>query len=305
MASKVRLSVCLNSGVRRGQPEAVIVTPAETEAILTAAANKLRLKKKDVGRARMFVWSTGAELARHTSVAGVVSNGDLIALSLGEAFLGPGGGSRCGERKTASVDSADGSDGCERMPAPPPPPPSLSSHWLRWERREGAGSLAVVEWSDAASMNATLGRMSTLLEHPRLCSLETGELVGHNLQRTLPSSKYLGHNLYAPTLLEFEQLACIAAAAHAREPGGDASPHAGHVKTETLINAADLSGVTSGATAVEHGASAAERAFLETWRKHGAPQVVISFVSGELATLRHELCHESATRIEPRALPVR
>ena len=46
---QVRLSVCLNNSPRRGQAEGVVVTPPMTEAILAAAANKLRIKKKVVG----------------------------------------------------------------------------------------------------------------------------------------------------------------------------------------------------------------------------------------------------------------
>ena len=37
--------------------------------------------------------------------------------------------------------------------------------------------------------------------------------------------------------------------------------------------------------------SAAERAFLGLWRARGQPEVLISFVKGEVPTLRHELCH--------------
>ena len=69
----------------------------------------------------------------------------------------------------------------------------------------------MVEWSDAKTMNATLGRMSTLLEHPTLC----GQLVDPSVQRRLPSNAYLGHNLYAHTLLEFERLALAGGATHA------------------------------------------------------------------------------------------
>jgi len=110
----------------------------------------------------------------------------------------------------------------------------------------------VVEWSDARVMNATLGRLSTLLEHPTLCGAETGSIVSHEAQRTLGSSSYLGHNLYASTFLEFERLASAGAGASA---------------------------------------SAAETGFLALWRECGTPDVVISFVRGERETLRHELCH--------------
>lgn len=64
--------------------------PPQTEAILAAAANKLRLKKKEVGRARLFVWRTGYELPRDGEVEpGRVRNDDLLAVSLGEQYAGP------------------------------------------------------------------------------------------------------------------------------------------------------------------------------------------------------------------------
>ena len=61
--SKVRVSVCLNIGQKKGCPgdarcggtSAPIVVPLETEAILAAAANKLKLKKKQVDVARLYV----------------------------------------------------------------------------------------------------------------------------------------------------------------------------------------------------------------------------------------------------------
>ena len=238
-SAKVRLSVCLNSGPRRGKPEAALLVAADTESILAAAANKLRLKKKDIGKARVYIWASGQELPRQGSASGLVRNDDLIAVTLGEAYLGPG------REGCASGDVG------EVVP---------TSHWLRWEERPAVGSFAVVEWSDARTMNATLGRMSTLLEHPTLCGAESGRLVGHEEQRILPSSSYLGHNLYSQTLLEFERLA----------EGTDGA-----------------------------GASAAENDFVQLWRSRGAPEVIVSFVTGETATLRHELCHARFALDEP------
>ena len=45
-----------------------------------------------------------------------------------------------------------------------------------------------------------------LLEHPALCDAETGRLVTHAVQAKCPSSKYLGHNLYAHIFERFAQL---------------------------------------------------------------------------------------------------
>ena len=98
MASKVRVSVCLNIGQKKGCPgdarcggtSAPIVVPLETEAILAAAANKLKLKKKQVDVARLYVWGTGYELPRGATTFedGRVSNGTLVAISLGEPTPG-------------------------------------------------------------------------------------------------------------------------------------------------------------------------------------------------------------------------
>ena len=87
----LRVSVCLNAGPRKGQPQTTLVAPPQTEAILSAAANKLRLKKKEVGRARLFVWRTGYELPRDGEVEpGRVRNDDLLAISFGgEQYAGP------------------------------------------------------------------------------------------------------------------------------------------------------------------------------------------------------------------------
>ncbi len=86
----LRVSVCLNAGPQKGHPQCSLVAPPSTEAILTAAANKLRLKKKEVGRARLFVWRTGYELPRNGEVEqGRVRNDDLLAIALGEPYAGP------------------------------------------------------------------------------------------------------------------------------------------------------------------------------------------------------------------------
>ena len=91
MPVPVRVSVCLNSGSAKGKPQAALVLSSDsTEILLAAAANKLRLKKKDVERAKLFVWRTGAELPRHHDwPSGAVRDDSLIAISLGEPYAGP------------------------------------------------------------------------------------------------------------------------------------------------------------------------------------------------------------------------
>ena len=146
------------------------MVPAETEAILAAAANKLRLKKKDVAKARLYVWSSGDELPRKGSAEGRVQNGDLVAVSLGEPFLGRAAkladadsGVNVADNVGGSSAAGNGDEG-NRVASM-----AAGTRWVRWEPRPAAGSLAVLEWSDAATMNATLGRMSSMLEHPQLC----------------------------------------------------------------------------------------------------------------------------------------
>ena len=254
----MRVSFAPNTGPRAAKPSgAPSVVQPDGAALLAEAVKKLRLKKKEASSARLFVWSkddrAGTELPREGSVSSVLRNDDLIAISFGEAYQGPkAAASTSAAGATSSIDGTTG------------------TRWLRWETRsQAAGTLAVVEWSDARTMNSTLGRMSTLLEHPTLCGAETGRLVEHQAQLQLPSNSYLGHNLYSPTLLEFERLAAAAAAA---------------ATTEGAMN--DSEGGSGAASA-----SRAELAFIALWRERGSPEVIISFVSGEASTLSHELCH--------------
>lgn len=88
MPRPVRLSFCLNAGARKGHPQCTAVVAPTTGAILQAAANKLRLKKKEQERVRLFVWGTGMEVASDEDAV-AVCNDALIAISLGEPYAGP------------------------------------------------------------------------------------------------------------------------------------------------------------------------------------------------------------------------
>lgn len=90
----IRLSICLNAGKRKGQAEAAFVLspPHSTESLLQAAANKLRLKTKQLERAQLFVWKTGVELPRNSNCGDLIHNDDLVAITLGEPYAGPGSG---------------------------------------------------------------------------------------------------------------------------------------------------------------------------------------------------------------------
>ena len=244
----VRLFFAPNMGPRAAKLAFASMVPHNVGAIRAEATKRLHLNEEEASSARLFVWSQepgrgGIELLQEAVVDGIVRNDDLVAVSLGEAYAGPantGTGTAAG-----SVRSSKGNS-------------SISGRWLRWEARPLIGSVAVTEWSDARTMCRTLGRMSTLLEHPACAR----SLVDHGQQRTLPSSRYLGHNLYSQTLQDFERLCDDDAASAAAAAGSDDSVP-----------------------------SAAERAFLGLWRARGQPEVLISFVKGEVPTLRHELCH--------------
>lgn len=103
----IRVSFCLNAGAKAGQPLATVVArDSATEALLQAASNKLRLKKKDAAAARLFVWSKdgrgGTELPRGGSAAALLRNDDLLAVSVGEAYSGP----RPAQPTAAAADAA-------------------------------------------------------------------------------------------------------------------------------------------------------------------------------------------------------
>jgi len=113
--STIRVSFCLNAGAKAGQPLATVVTrDSATEALLQAASNKLRLKKKDAAAARLFVWSKdgrgGTELPRNGSAAALLRNDDLLAVSVGEAYSGP---------RPAQPAAADAAAHAERREPPP------------------------------------------------------------------------------------------------------------------------------------------------------------------------------------------
>jgi len=172
---KLRVSLGFNAGAKAGQPAAVAVVETTGAALMQAATNKLRLKKKDAAVARLYVWRSGAEVDTASSdVRACVLDGDLVVVALGEPFSGKMRGAEAGESSTAAA---------------------------RWEMR--SPDLALVEWSSAAVMNRALGRASTLLEHPS----HRGALVSHEAQAGLPSASYLGHNLYVETLRAFATLA--------------------------------------------------------------------------------------------------
>lgn len=89
----IRISFCLNSGAKAGQPLApIVVTDVSTESLVAAATKKFRLKKKDAANARLFLWvkdaRAGTELPRD-GAADMLRNDDLIAVSVGEAYTGP------------------------------------------------------------------------------------------------------------------------------------------------------------------------------------------------------------------------
>ena len=109
--AKLRVSFCLHAGDKKGQPQCTCVVAPSAEILLATATNKLRLKKKDAARARLFVWGSGLELVGD----GVASlrNDDLIAVSLGEPYAGP----------LKAAAAAPSAAEAEALPPPLPPPP--------------------------------------------------------------------------------------------------------------------------------------------------------------------------------------
>ena len=85
----LRIAFCRNAGPSAGSMTAAVVVPASLswDALLKLAANKLRLTRSQMQRVRLFVWRTGFELPKHAALG--LSNGDTVAISLGEEYGGP------------------------------------------------------------------------------------------------------------------------------------------------------------------------------------------------------------------------
>ena len=205
----IRVSLTFNTGPQAGKVLAAAAVRPDAEALLQLATNKFRLKRREAERARLFVWGRGAELPRAGDVRALITNGETIAVSLGEAYAGS-----LGRVGAAPADEPAGAPDAE----------------ARWSAPRPA--LAIIEWADAAQMNGALGRMSTLLEHPVHCALESTGLVSVAAQRALPSSSYVGHNLYDTTFAEFERRADMESAAIAAHDSA-----AGATSVETALRA--------------------------------------------------------------------
>lgn len=84
----IRVSFCLNSGPRAGVVQAAALSKPVADELLKVAGNKLRLKKGEVARARLFVWGSGRELGWRRRPANDLLNDTIIAVSLGENYAG-------------------------------------------------------------------------------------------------------------------------------------------------------------------------------------------------------------------------
>ena len=156
MSTSIRVSFCLNAGAKAGQPLATIVaTSLSTEQLLLAASNKLRLKKKDIAVARLFLWGRdrgGTELPRDGS-ADILRNDDLIAVSVGEPYRGPISVAIAQPVAAAPASSR------EAMRTPPPPIigrddsggsfSCLEALWLKQAQAHQHYYTANDEWWDA------------------------------------------------------------------------------------------------------------------------------------------------------------
>lgn len=130
----IRLSLCFNAGSHQGVVKAAVVVKPQSELLLQVVTNKLRLKKKDVPSVRLFVWGSGMELPRAASLDGLLQNGDMVAVSLGEPYCGPQG-KEDAQPNSVAVTTRTGAV-------------------ATWDVR--SPELAVVEWRDSSSMNQSL-----------------------------------------------------------------------------------------------------------------------------------------------------
>ena len=102
----IRVSFCLNAGPRAGVVQAAALSKPAADELLKVAGNKLRLKKGEVARARLFVWGSGHELAQ--GVAANLLNDTIIAVSLGEDYAGSVAAGGAG-----AADCDAGAEGCD------------------------------------------------------------------------------------------------------------------------------------------------------------------------------------------------
>jgi hypothetical protein len=102
----IRVSFCLNAGPRAGFVQAAALSKPAADELLKVAGNKLRLKKGEVARARLFVWGSGRELAQ--GVAANLLNDTIIAVSLGEDYAGSVAAGGAG-----AADCDVGDEGCD------------------------------------------------------------------------------------------------------------------------------------------------------------------------------------------------
>lgn len=101
----IRVSFCMNAGPRAGVVQAAALSNPAADELLKVAGNKLRLKKGEVARARLFVWGSGRELAQ--GVAANLLNDTIIAVSLGEDYAGSVAAGGAG-----AADCDAGAEGC-------------------------------------------------------------------------------------------------------------------------------------------------------------------------------------------------
>ncbi len=173
----MRVSVCLNAGgggggsgnrggggskpaTRASSAPATIVLVLGTdgtESLLSAAANKLRLKRRDVSIARLYVWRTGVELPRHAEhwPRGAVIDGSLIAITLGEPYAGP-----TTSRPHAPPSSSSSSSSSSPSPPSPtdgdPPPEPIAPPAIGGSDDCGRRYSNLVElWADQAANRAS------------------------------------------------------------------------------------------------------------------------------------------------------
>ena len=180
----IRVSLCMNAGPKAGAvlaaglckpvhgvwclslractPPHGIILRQSTDDLIKVAANKLRLKKGENARARLFVWKSGRELLRGEEYPDLL-NDTIIAVSLGEDY----GGSvaESAQRSAAATKPLGDGDPAASTEAKPPPISghddsgrryaSLEELWVEQEAQRSAYYAANSAWWEDGGYNGS------------------------------------------------------------------------------------------------------------------------------------------------------
>jgi len=182
VGDSIRVSFCLNAGPKAGLALAAALCRPDTDELLKIASNKLRLKKAEVGRARLFVWKSGLELVRGEKTE--LQNDTVIAVSLGEDYAGSLGGAvhaapfkKEGDATEkhavqTSIPQISGRDDTGRLYA------SLHELWSEQKAQRGVFYAANGAWWDDGGYNGSTDEAAMIGdEHSELDVAESGRFL--------------------------------------------------------------------------------------------------------------------------------